>query len=94
MGEKGLGYYLDPHQDRHRVSREEQVEEEAFHAGRHLSTLVYPKMPSVVVKRSAQQRCARENDSLLFNTAILGVLGDLAPRLTMAPCVVVIARCD
>ena len=80
-------YYLDAYQDRHRISREEQVEEQAFLSGKQLSTVVYPKLPSVLLKRSAQLRCGRENDSLLFNPAIIGALGELAPRLTFAPCV-------
>ena len=80
-------YYLDAYQDRHRISREEQVEEQAFLSGQQLSTVVYPKLPSVILKRTAQQRCGRENDSLLFNAAIIGALGELAPRLTLAPCV-------
>ena len=68
-------YYLDAYQDRHRISREEQVEEQAFLSGKQLSTVVYPKLPSVLLKRSAQLRCGRENDSLLFNPAIIGAPG-------------------
>lgn len=79
-------YYLDQHQDRLRVSVEDQVDERAQLAGKPLETVAYPQMPSVLINNFARPHNAScQGDSLIFNPTILAALGDLAPRLLMAP---------